>query len=302
MTLGKCSFHQFLRKDFTANLLRGSFIVCCLTGLVLSAPRVCALSQDDDIDTNRPSFSDSPLVVPKGSLQVENGTLYQHFQHGTNYYDIPETEVRLGVFKNTEFQMFVPQWVRLQTNSTSAIGIANTSPSFAVLQAQEASVISGASDLGEIGIKQQLNSPFKSLNLAVIGGINAPTGNSVLSGKGVQPVMRAVWSKSVTKTWSVGGMQSIIVLNAGRDVQWQNFSYLTRAIGARLSLFIEYAGFYTHHAAPSNIIHFGVVRKLNKNNQIDVHFGFGLNEAAPAAFVGAGYSFRFDRLPLIKKL
>ena len=77
---------------------------------------------------------------------------------------------------------------------------------------------------------------------------------------------------------------------------------LNRSIGTRSSVFAEYAGFYTHHLAPLNIAHFGAVRKLNKNNQIDIQFGFGMNKAAPAAFVGAGYSFRFDRLPGISQL
>jgi len=85
-------------------------------------------------------------------------------------------------------------------------------------------------------------------------------------------------------------------------VQWQNFWMLNRAFGARTSVFIEYAGFFTHHSTPSNIIHFGAVRKLNKNMQVDIQFGFGLNQTAPAAFVGTGYSFRLDRLPLIESL
>ena len=65
---------------------------------------------------------------------------------------------------------------------------------------------------------------------------------------------------------------------------------------------MEYAGFYTQDVRPINFMHFGAVRKLNKNNQVDIHFGFGLNKTAPSAFVGAGYSFRLDRLPLIESL
>lgn len=98
------------------------------------------------------------------------------------------------------------------------------------------------------------------------------------------------------------GMQSLLVVDGGRDVQWQNFSIASRSIGKRTGIFLEYAGFYTHHASPNNIAHFGLVRKLNKNMQIDTHFGIGLDKTAPAAFVGLGYSFRFDRLPIISDL
>jgi hypothetical protein len=240
-----------------------------------------SLSKDDDIDTNRPSFMDSPLVVPKGSLQFENGSLYSRFQHNTHSYDAPETEVRLGLLKHTEFQMFTPNWVLSQGKGALRGGVA---------------------DLGEAGIKQEIPNPIKGLNLAFIGGVNIPTGRSSISTSGPGMVLRAPWTKALTKNWSAGGMQSILLLNNGRNLQWQNFNLLCRSFGPRTSAFVEYAGFYTQDNFPTNLIHFGVVRKLNKNTQADIHFGFGLNKAAPAAFVGGGFSFRLDRLPLVQSL
>lgn len=77
-----------------------------------------ALTKSDDIDTNRPSFTSSPLVVLRGSWQLENGGLYQHFQHGINYFDASETQVRFGLAKRTEFQMFGPSWVLLHTRGS----------------------------------------------------------------------------------------------------------------------------------------------------------------------------------------
>jgi hypothetical protein len=277
-----------------------------------------ALGKDEDIDTNRPSFMDSPLVVPKGSLQFENGTLYQHFQHGSTSYDIPETEVRVGLLKHTEFQMFTPNWFLLHRAGSSTVALSGY-PSVPVLEHISGSTANGVSDLGEAGIKQEIKLPqkgiLKGLNLAVIGGVNIPTGRSLISTSGPGPVIRAPWTKSLTKNWSAGGMQSIVLLDNGRDVQYQNFWLLCRAFGARTSAFIEYGGFYTRNSSyavpvrssrryilPSNIIHMGLVRKLNKNNQVDLQFGFGLDQTAPAAFVGVGYSFRLDRLPLVSSL
>jgi len=269
---------------------------------LISGQAASGMEKDDDIDTNRPSFSDSPLVVPRGTLQLENGTLYQHFQHGLTYVDASETEVRLGLSKRTEFQMFVPNWELLHSHQSGNGGISNTSPSFEVFQSAASSTKSGVSDLGEIGVKQQVGPVFKDLNVSVIAGLNAPTGNKFVSGTGVQPVFRVPFMKALTKNVSYGGMQSLLVVNSGRDVQWQNFWMISRATGKRTSLFVEYAGFFTHHLSSSNIIHFGAVRKLNKNMQVDVHFGFGLNQTAPSAFVGAGYSLRLDRLPLVESL
>jgi len=236
---------------------------------------VFGLSPDDDIDTNRPTFTDSALVVPRGSLQLENGTLYQPFQRGKFTYDIPETEVRLGLTKSTEFQMFTPNFV---------------------LQHTPGLTVAGTSDLNEIGIKHQLKSISSKLAVSVIAGVNAPTGRQFISGSGAQPVFRAPWSYALTKKWSVCGMQSFLLLNSGRDPQWQPAAFICRTLGTRTIPFLEYAGFFTRGQLPVNIIHLGAVHKISKNQQIDFHFGFGTNQATPVAIIGAGYSIRFDKL------
>lgn len=263
-------------------------VLVALSTLVLGS-RAQALEKTDDIDTNRPSFMDSPLVVPKGSAQFENGSLYQHFQHGQSTYDVPETEVRLGITKSVEFQMFTPNYVLYHQQSSARTD-------------QMSDNRSGVSDLQEAGFKYQLPPVLKDVNVAVIGGVTIPTGRQLISGSGTLPVIRIPWTKQLSKNWSAGGMQSITVLNSGRDVQWQNFFLLARAFGSRTSVFAEYGGFYTHHASASNIAHFGIVRKLNRNNQIDMQWGFGMDKTAPAAFIGVGYSFRLDHVPLLDKL
>ena len=254
-----------------------------------------ALTTSDDIDTNRPSFTSSPLVVPRGSLQLENGALYQHFQHGSNYVDASETEVRFGLTKRTEFQMFVPSWVLLNSNGGTATATSTARATAHVIETPGGTQ-SGVSDITEAGVKHQFGPFFKDLNIGFIGGVTVPTGATFISGSGVQPVLRMPWNKALSKNWSLCGMQSLLVVHAGRDVQWQNFWLLCRALGPRTTVFTEYAGFYTHQFQPLNFAHFGVVRKLNRSNQLDLHFGFGLNKSAPAAFVGVGYSVRFDRL------
>jgi hypothetical protein len=283
-------FHMSIERQTINCAINCAFrLAVWLISLLISHPAQ-AMEQSDDIDTNRPSFMDSPLVVPKGSLQFENGSLYQHFQHGLNTVDLPETEVRLGLTKSTEFQMFVPNY-ELFHQQSSSLPSGNTS-----------TTTSGVSDIQEAGFKHQFPLIAKDLQLSFIGGVTVPTGLRLISTGGVQPVIRAPWSKPLNKKWSVMGMQSILVLNSGRSAQYQNFFMLNRAIGARSSVFAEYGGFYTQGSAPLNIAHFGAVRKLNKNTQIDLQFGFGMNQAAPAAFIGAGYSFRLDRLPGINKL
>ncbi|RTL39242.1 MAG: transporter [Candidatus Melainabacteria bacterium] len=236
------------------------------------------MDKTEDIDTNRPSFMFSPLVVPKGSLQLENGGLYQHSQHGTNFFGAGETQVRVGLTDRVEFQMYVPSYG-------------------ATHRAHRHDTQSGVSGLNEVGIKYQIG-PVKKLQLSVIPSVNIPTGNQdAYFGKGVQGLLRAPWSYPLTPKLSIMGMQSILLLNSGRSLEYQPDFMLSRSVGSKASVFVEYVGFFTQHASASQIAHFGGVYKVKPHHQVDLHFGFGLSQTAPAAFIGSGYSYRFDKLP-----
>lgn len=238
-----------------------------------------AISASDPIDTNRPSFMFSPLVLPQGSIQFENGTLYQGFQHRHWTYDVPETQVRLGVLKNTELQMFVPNAFLWHTGNMTNGKV---------------------TDLAEIGIKSHIGPESSKFNASVIADITVPTGSPVVSGSGVQAAFRLPWGYNI-KQWSIMGMQSFLILNKAKNLQYFPDMMLSRNIGSKAAAFIEYGGFFTQRTMPVNLIHFGGVYKITPHQQLDVQFGFGLNRAAPTAFVGAGYSFRLDVLDRFKR-
>jgi len=241
----------------------------------LTGQEALATDISDRIDTNRPSFMFSPLVVPRGSVQLENGTLFSGLRHGQWAYDIPETQVRVGLLKKTELQLFVP---------TFFLSRGATSYQYRM------------SNLAEIGLKQQIPIGSK-INLAVIASVTPPTGATQLSGGGgTIPVIRVPYYYALNDKWSLCGMQSVAVLNRGRDPLYQPDVLICRTLNPQCGVFAEYGGTFTRHHNPINLIHFGGVYKVSHCQQIDGHFGFGLNENAPSAFVGCGYSLRFDQL------
>src|SRR5208282_784971 len=61
------------------------------------------------IATDRPSFTNSSIVVPSGSLQAENGFL-ETYNQGQNVVDGSETLLRLGIFTKTELRFTVPDY------------------------------------------------------------------------------------------------------------------------------------------------------------------------------------------------
>lgn len=249
-------------------------------GLTNISP-VLAATSDDAIDTNRPSFMFSPIVVPKGSLQLENGTLFSGLRRGHWAYDIPETQVRLGVTPTTELQLSVPNYnLRRQANLGKIAG---------------SQYVSAAGDLSEIGFKQQLGKPGR-FNASIVADVTVPTGSSRLSAGGTQAAFRLPYSFALNSNWALCGMQSLLILNKGHNLQWQPDVLICRNIGSRAACFMEYGGFFTQHQPAVNILHFGGVYKVTRRQQIDAQFGFGTNSSAPSAFVGVGYSLRVDGL------
>ena len=234
------------------------------------------MEKSEFIDTNRPSFCQSAIVVPKGSIQLENGTLYQYFPHGVNYFDIPETQIRLGLLKHTELQVFTPNYT--------------------LINDPHQKVINGVTDLDELGIKQELLNT-KRFQLALIAAVNVPTGNKYFQGSGTQPVIRLPYAIPLGRGFWFYGMESIGLINNGHDLLFQPFAMLQKNFGLKYSVFAEYGGFYAHKQHSQQIAHFGAEYRPTRNHQIDLHLGTGMNRSSPKILIGAGYSYRFDGLP-----
>jgi hypothetical protein len=69
---------------------------------------------------------------------------------------------------------------------------------------------------------------------------------------------------------------------------------LEKQIAKPLDVFVEYAGDYPHRGQSKQLLHFGAAYKITRVNQVDFHFGFGLNPTTPNHFFAVGYSFRLD--------
>ena len=63
-----------------------------------------------DIVTDRPDVTESSIVIPNGSLQLENGVTWTRDQ-GDASVDFTETLMRLGDSERTEFRLVVPNYV-----------------------------------------------------------------------------------------------------------------------------------------------------------------------------------------------
>ncbi len=233
------------------------------------------VAADPEIVTDRPDVTESSVVIPKGSLQIENGATWTTAAAGSQSFDLSESLIRLGVSTRTEIRVVVPNYLGGITGPDAT----------------------GFGDIA-LGMKHQLGPLPGDFDLAVIVAVSLPTGASGVSSHGYDPFIKFPWSKELKAGWSVGGMQSLFwnTDDHKRNGDWEPTFYIEKALTKPWDVFAEYAGDFSQRGGPKEIAHFGTAYRVTPKQQVDFHFGFGISNAAPTRFFAVGYSFRIDKL------
>ncbi len=111
------------------------FLLCCMLllsaladGTSVARGAEGCLTAADEIATDRPDVTNSSLVVPRGSLQVENGVDWT-VRHGSNAFNGTNTRLRLGIAHCTEFLIDIPNYFG-SLNGSQPSGFSNLVVSF----------------------------------------------------------------------------------------------------------------------------------------------------------------------------
>jgi outer membrane putative beta-barrel porin/alpha-amylase len=230
---------------------------------------------DPGIVTDRPDVTESSVVVPKGSLQLENGITWTSV-HRANTIDLSETLMRFGVSTRTEIRIVVPNYLGGLSGPDTA---------------------SGFGDIA-LGMKQQLG-PFPGgFDLSVIAALSLPTGADRVSSHGFDPFIKLPWSKDLRAGWSICGMQSVFwnTEDGKRNLTGEQTFYIEKELTKGWDAFAEYAGDFAQWCGSKQIAHLGTAYRITPRQQVDFHYGFGLSHSAPGRFFAVGYSFRIDRV------
>jgi len=232
----------------------------------------CGCEAADDstwapISTDRPSVTSSSVAVPVGSFQMESG-FTDTVIHGERTLDGPESFLRFGLGPKTELRVTTPIYF-------DAMGASR-----------------GFGDTA-IAVLEQLG-PVRGFDVAVILSLSFPSGAREWSSHGYDPFVQVPWSRGVSKNWTAAGMFSVYwPTEAGRrNTTGETTFQMDRQLTSRWDAFVEYAGDFPQAGGPSHLMHFGTEVRVTRNQQIDLHGGFGLSSAAVDHFWGVGYSFR----------
>lgn len=244
---------------------RISGITLLLGGLWTNLPAQ-ALSAD------RPTFTPSPLVVPKGRFQVEAGYTLADLSNVT-VHSVGEVLLRIGLTEPVELRV---GWL-----------------GYVWLDQFGATINSGAND-GSLGIKWTIKRTGSQggTDIGIILGTSVPIGDADISTGDWEPGASLVLGWGLTEwlslTTSIGYAYRTVARRFNQGFVSASFSTAT---SPNFSLFLEGYGFNKEQAGGSLsfLTNAGIVFALGDRWLLDARAGIGLGDSATDVFGGAGF-------------
>src|SRR6266481_5094316 len=228
----------------------------------------------DEIATDRPDVTNSSVVVPAGSLQIENGVNVSA-RGGDRFVDGTNTRLRAGIANCLEFLVDVPTYFA-NVGGPGGSGFSDVAPA----------------------LKWQISPIPGKVDLSAVFGVALQSGSAGIAGRGTQPYLQFPWSWELRGGWGLSGMLTEFIRPSDPTSKLitETTFVIEKKVTERASLFVEYVGDYPANGSPAQLLNSGGVYRLTPTQQVDFHVAVGLNHNAPSYIVGVGYSVRFDEL------
>lgn len=246
----------------------------------------------EPIVTDRPDFTESPLTVPRGHLQLETGYTGAYDRENgrrESSHSFPEALLRIGFWTDWELRLGWTGFLYQEELYREKNDVGRT-------VSQNPHERSGTDMY--IGFKWHLVDQGKGLpDLAIIPALVVPTGQDSGTSGDVDPEIKLAWSYDLSDRIAVSGNANLRTPteDGHRFVQAASSLSLSTSITDWLGCYGEYFGFYPN-AIDTDCAHYlngGFTFLATDNLQFDIRAGVGLNEEAADAFMGAGVSLRW---------
>jgi len=259
------------------------YLLFFLFSFYLAAP-VWAQSETEELNSDRPSRTQGPTVIPQGTVQIEAGMQYQKDQTDiflTKEYLYPEALIRISLLEWAELRLTSEFKKENQEMRSGGLGgLLNSERGFNNVQVgTKINFYQGQGAIPEIGF---------------LGNITLPVGNESFRPAHVAPEGSLLFNNKITEKL---GLQ----YNVGYGKQQNQDEYQGQLFyGAEFDVKISdkvqtYGEFYSQKAKASpaeNLVDIGLQVLLLPNLQFDVVGGTGVSEEAPKYFVGTGLTWR----------
>ncbi|HTU26205.1 MAG TPA: transporter [Pirellulales bacterium] len=255
----------------------------------------------DEIETDRPDFTQNRKTVGRGVVQLESGMTYLHGRKNAyNDYSFPETLLRVGV---------VADWLELRLSQNFGSDRTNEIDGRSVGK-------TGANDL-VVGAKLAFTAQQGVLpEMGMILHTSVPSGSSGFNAGMLLPGINWLYGWDITERWSLAGSTQaykttdLVPLPTSRGgtvaldhvqhaflVVAQSFS-LECEVTDKLTPYFEWfllspSGALDATKTPQHYLDSGFTYKVTPNIQLDARAGMGLSHYSTALFAGSGLSVRY---------
>jgi hypothetical protein len=241
---------------------------------------------NEPLVTDRPDFTESPVTVGMGVVQIEAGYTFTYDDHEDgkiSEHSYPETLFRVGM---------LAEWFELR------LGWNYGESAETVFGGSDAN-LEGAEDL-YVGSKFALTPQSGCLpETGLILQMTVPTGSSAFTAGEVLPGVNFVYGWDVTEEFSVGGgtQANRALDDNGEDFYVEFAQSITSGFGLtdKLGSYAEWYMFApagAETAQNQQYFNGGFTYLITDDIQWDIRAGVGLNEAADDFFTGSGLSIR----------
>lgn len=245
-----------------------------LSTLLFSCVGLSAQITENKLITDRPDQTESPNAVPKGTIQIESGLLFERseiaFGFSQHRNAFPTNLFRIGIAKKLELRV-INELVSYRTinNSTQ----------------EEIGKVTGTENL-QIGLKYQITNDDAAVVVGLMANGRVPTGSIGISNQlyGFASRLSLAYNLSENKSLSANLGYNNVNLDFNDEglVRYGegNLTY-TLVYGVSLSdrvgLYVEAFGDYFEFEDWENNMDVGMTYLISDNIQLDYSYGWGMN-------------------------
>ncbi len=259
-----------------------TIILIFLVSIILS--QKVFMQENSELITDRPDITESAIVVPQNTFQIETGFMFQKqkfVEHSTDYENenliLASTLCRYGINDIIELR-FGGEYFLGKTTA----GIKKT-------------IIQGLQGIF-VGSKIQLAKEGNIVNnIAVILEAALPFGNEKLRPDKFEPGIIFAFDKPISETINLGMNFGSSKIKSINDFILDYSVSIGFSLDDRWTAFAEYFGNTAKKAQPEHNIHFGFTYLQKENIQIDISSGSLIFNDETDYFGQVGFSIRLPR-------
>lgn len=248
---------------------RNAIVESTLRLLVLSLLCAAPVVAQDRIDTNRPSFSTSPVVLKPGVWQLETGIDYERDNTGAGFSSVtlPAASLRYGLQQEMELLFDWSGVSRVSSGGQSETGVTDAS----------------------VGIKFQISEDDARTAFGFVADLSIPIGDAAFSSDKWNPSIGVAWAHSASLNWA----GTAKLTKNGSDYQLDNGVLLSFATSENSTAFVEWEANIPESGGAAHKLNGGYLWWRGPMMQFDVNASLGLNDRAADYGLGLGWSYRF---------